>query len=110
MKKLFLLTLVGMVSITIGCASVMVTKTGKGYFEPTNPNEVEILVTVPMHAYTELATVVTQNWKVKHTAKMHNSLRSKCAPLGADAVVLGDSGIAPNGKFWASGVAIQYND
>ena len=110
MKKQFLLILVGMVFIASGCASVMVTKTGKGYFEPTNPNEVEILVTVPSRSFIELATVVTQNWKVKYTAKMHNSLRAKCAPLGADAVVLGSSGIDRNGKFWASGVAIKYKD
>ena len=65
-----------------GCATVNVTKTGKGYFAPTNPNEVEILVTVPSRSYTELATVTTQKWGAAETAKMHNALRSKCAPLG----------------------------
>jgi hypothetical protein len=69
----------------------------------TNPNQ-------QVRPYIELATVTTQHWKTQETAKMHNSLRAKCAPLGANAVVLGSSGIDYNGYFWASGVAIRYKD
>jgi hypothetical protein len=87
----------------------MVTKTARGYFEPTNPDEVEILVLVPQHRQlTEIATVTTCKWETRDTAKMHNSLRAKCAPLGANAVILGSSGIDYNGYFWASGVAVRY--
>ena len=96
-----------------GCATVTVTKTGKGYFKPTDPDEVEILITVPERTtreFIELATVTTQKWSTNDTAKMHNSLRAKCAPLGANAVILGSSGIDNNGDFWASGVAIRYKD
>lgn len=95
-----------------GCsfASVRVTKTGKGYFPPKDPDEVEILITLPSRSYTEIAVVTTQNWSTKRTAKMHNSLRAKCAPIGADAVILGTSGIDSRGYFWASGVAIQYKE
>jgi NADPH-dependent ferric siderophore reductase len=99
--------------IAFGCASVTVTKTAKGYFAPTDPDEIEILVTVPDRAnrdFIELATVTTQKWPTHDTAKMHNSLRAKCAPLGANAVILGSSGIDYNGYFWASGVAIRYKD
>jgi hypothetical protein len=110
MKKISALVSFSMLLVLIGCASVNVTKTGKGYFAPTNPNDVEILVTVPSRAYTELATVTTQKWRTNETAKMHNALRSKCAPLGASAVILGSSGMDPNGRFWSSGVAIRYND
>jgi len=94
--------------MTFGCASVTVTKTAKGYFSPTDPDEIEILVTVPNRNFIELATVTTKNWPTNDTAKMHNSLRAKCAPLGANAVILGSSGIDHNGYFWASGVAIRY--
>jgi hypothetical protein len=96
-----------------GCASVTVTKTAKGYSKPTSPDEVEILAIVPWRAnrdFAELATVVTQNWLPNNTAKMHNSLRAKCAPLGANAVILSYSGIDHNGYYWASGVAIRYKD
>jgi hypothetical protein len=93
-----------------GCASATVTKTAKGYFEPTDPDEVEILVTVPDRNFIELATVTTKDWSTNDTAKMHNSLRAKCAPLGANAVVLASSGIDYNGLFWSSGVAIRYED
>ena len=110
MKKVCFLGVSCMLLIVCGCASVSVTKTAKGYFDPTIPDEVEILVTIPQRAYTELATVTTQHWSTKNTAKMHNSLRAKCAPLGANAVVLSSSGIDNDGYFWASGVAIRYKD
>jgi len=110
MKKISIFVSFSLLLALFGCAAVNVTKTGKGYFAPTNPNDVEILVTVPPHAYTELATVMTYKWSFKETAKMHNALRSKCAPLGANAVILGNSGIDSGGYFWSSGVAIRYKD
>ena len=113
MKKTCLFSMSCLLLMVCGCASVTVTKTAKGYFQPTDPDEVEILVTIPDRAtrdFIELATVTTQKWSTNATAKMHNSLRAKCAPLGANAVVLGSSGIDYNGYFWASGVAIRYKD
>jgi len=111
MQKICFMGVSCMLLIVCGCAEVNVTKTAKGYFAPTTPDEIEILVTVPLHRdYTELATVTTKHWETKDTAKMHNSLRAKCAPLGANAVILGSSGIDYNGYFWASGVAIRYKD
>jgi len=102
-----------MLLIISGCASVNVTKTAKGYFTATDPNEIEILITVPGRSFTEIATVTTSGWGLGDTAKMHNSLRAKCAPLGANAVILGDSGIIPDiggQRYWSSGVAIRYKD
>ena len=110
MKKMCLYSMSCVLLIACGCASVTVTKTAKGYFPPTDPDEVEILVTIPDRDFIELATVTTKNWSTNATAKMHNSLRAKCAPLGANAVVLGSSGIDYNGYFWASGVAIRFKD
>ena len=83
-----------LLSMTLaGCASVSVTKTAKGIFEPTDPDEVEILVTVPEHRrFVEIATVSTRNWNTAAEAKMHNALRAKVAPLGANGVILRDSG------------------
>jgi hypothetical protein len=111
MKKIIFLGVSCMLLMVCGCAEVNVTKTAKGYFEPTNPDEIEVLVTVPQHRdYVELATVTTYHWARADIAKMHNSLRAKCAPLGANAVILGSSGIDYNGYLWASGVAIRYKD
>lgn len=110
MKRMYFLGLLCVLLAISGCASINVTKTAKGHFTATNPNEIEILVTKPNRSFIELATVTTQNWQTGETAKMHNSLRSKCAPLGANAVILASSGILPNGLYWASGVAIRYND
>jgi hypothetical protein len=110
MEKVRWFAMLCVLLVTCGCASVTVTKTAKGYFEPTNPDEVEILMTIPSREFVELAVVATQRWETKATAKMHNSLRAKCAPLGAHAVVLRDSGIGPDGYFWANGVAIRYKE
>lgn len=111
MKKICLLCSLCVLLTASGCASVMVTKTARGYFEPTNSDEVEILVLAPQQRqFTEIATVTTCKWETRDTAKMHNSLRAKCAPLGANAVILGSSGIDYNGYFWTSGVAIRYKD
>lgn len=102
-----------LVSFTVGCATVDVTKTAKGYFEPTRPDDVEILMTVPQRRYQELATVSTANWNPNQTAKMHNALRAKSAPLGADAVVLNQSGIVIKNnqpKMWSTGFALIYKD
>ena len=111
MKRVYLLGISCFLLIACGCASVTVTKTAKGFFPPTDPDEVEILVTVPTdRGFIELATVTTQHWSTKKTAKMHNSLRAKCAPLGANAVILGSSGIDYDGYYWASGVAIRYKN
>ena len=110
MKKIYFLGLLCMVLMICGCATVNVTKTAKGYFEATNPNEVEILVTKPERSFTELATITTTHWPPGDAAKMHNSLRAKCAPLGASAVILISSGIDNNRRYWASGVAIRYKD
>ena len=100
------------VSSFFGCANVDVTKTGKGYFPPTNPNEVEILMTVPTKPYVELASVTTTGHNMRSEAKMHNAIRAKAAPLGAHAVILKDQGIIPTGmgggERWAMGVAIRY--
>jgi hypothetical protein len=113
MKTIYFLCVAGVIMLVCGCASVTVTKTAKGYFPPTNPDDVEILITVPDRAkrdFVELGTVTTQKWSTADTAKMHNSLRAKCAPLGANAVILGSSGIDYNGYYWASGVAVRYKD
>lgn len=91
-----------------GCASVDVTKTAKGFYEPTNAGDIEILMTVPDRKYVELGTVSTTGWTTGDTAKMHNALRAKTAPLGADAVILTDTGRDYNGYLWGNGVAIKF--
>jgi hypothetical protein len=91
-----------------GCATVDVTKTAKGYFPPTNPNNVDILMTVPPRQFVELGTVTVQKFQAAEEAKMHNAVRAKAAPLGANAVILQSQGINPNGQRWAIGVAIHY--
>lgn len=93
------------------CGTVDITKTGKGYHEPTDPNDVEILMTRPTKPYEELGTINAMGFAPSETAKMHNALRAKAAPLGADAVIVTGSGMVNNG--WAitqyvMGVAIHY--
>lgn len=94
-----------------GCATVDVTKTARGFYAPTRPDDVEILMTRPPREFVELATVSTTNWDPKETAKMHNAMRAKSAPLGAQAVVITDSGVVVirnSPKLWSTGFALRY--
>lgn len=113
MKKTATLALILIASVVFtGCATVDVTKTAAGYYSPTDPNRVEILKTRPDRSYTELGTVTVTGFSSRDIAKMHNAVRAKAAPLGANAVVLIDEGMVPAGygtyQIWASGVAIHY--
>jgi hypothetical protein len=109
MRRFNIFILLFILFMVCGCATVYVTKTGKGYFAPTDPDEVEILIMRPERSFVELATVSSVYWTPNDIAKMHNSLRAKSAPLGANAVILTNSGIS-DGRIWASGVAIRYKD
>jgi hypothetical protein len=100
-----------LIGFLVGCASVDVTRTGKGFYNPTDPNEVEILLNRSEKPYEELGTVVAEHFSTSDTAKMHNALRAKAAPLGANAVVLTSQGTVKCGllyTMWAQGVAIRY--
>jgi hypothetical protein len=99
---------------TAGCGmKVDVTKTAKGFHAPTNPDDVEILMMRPAKPYVELGTVSVYDCNPSDTARMHNALRAKAAPLGANAVVLINSGIDVSGYapvLWATGAAIRYSE
>ena len=97
-------------ALLVGCATVDVTKTGKGFHSPTQASSVEILKTRPEARYEELGTVTVTGFDASDTAKMHNAIRAKSAALGADAVILTEAGILPglSPKQWATGVAIAY--
>ena len=99
----------------IGCAPIVdVTKTVKGAYNPANPNDVEILMTRPEKPYVELGSVTASGFDLGDTAQMHNAIRARSAPLGADAVILTNQGIVPLtfGGYtqWATGVAIRYTN
>jgi hypothetical protein len=100
-----------LIGFLVGCGSVDVTKTGTGFYNPTDPNAVEILLTGPEKSYEQLGTVVAEHFPTSDTAKMHNAIRAKAAPLGANAVVLTSQGTVHCGfiyTMWAQGVAIRY--
>ncbi|MBP7253192.1 MAG: hypothetical protein KBA75_06890 [Alphaproteobacteria bacterium] len=95
-----------------GCAHVDITKTGSGFYDATNANEVEILKTRPTRIYEELGIVTVTGFESSETAKMHNAIRAKAATLGANAVILTEEGMIPKGwgnyERWANGVAVRY--
>lgn len=109
--KLKLLAAVAIALACVGCASVDVTKTAKGFYEPTNPNDVEILKTLPSKPFVELGTVTASGFGADESAVMHNEIRAKSAALGANAAVIQQEGFIPGAggpKKWATGVAIRY--
>jgi len=111
---LVLLIVVAATFFTTGCGTVDITKTAKGFHPPTDPNEVEILMTKPDNRpYEELGAINATGFQPSETAKMHNALRTKAAPLGANAVIITGSGMV-NGGGWGgvqqyvTGVAIKW--
>lgn len=87
------------------------TKTAQGTFSATNPNTIEILKTKPEKPYIELATFTVTGYSATESAKMHNALREKAAPLGANAVIITSEGIASRtfgNDQWATGVAVRF--
>jgi hypothetical protein len=68
-------------------------------------------MTRPDKAYEELGTINATGFLPSETAKMHNALRAKAAPLGANAVVVTGSGMVNDGwgvKQYVMGVAIRW--
>ncbi len=113
MMRLGLAIVLASLGVLTGCATVDVTKTAKGFYPATRADDVEILMSRPERSYTELATVSTANWNPSETAKMHNAIRAKTAPLGAHAVIITDSGIVVvrnSPKLWSTGFALRYSD
>ena len=106
-------------SIICSCVSlddyyhqVVVTKTGSGFYEPTNPNDVRILKTIPDRKYVELGPVIASNFYSSAFADMYNEIKTKAAVLGADAVILTDEGFIKKEhtypQYWATGVAVKF--
>jgi hypothetical protein len=109
MKKISIIVFLAL--ICAGCARVDITKTSKGFYEPTNPNNVEILKTTPKRNFEELGTFTVSNFAPDEDAKMHNAIRVKSSALGADAVIITQEGLIQGGwgvNKWATGVAIHY--
>lgn len=89
----------------MACSTVSITKTGKGFHDPTNPSEVEIRGTVPKENYEELGMVSGNIFGGGETS--YNELRKKAAALGADAVIINNQ--TPIGmRTILNGVAIKY--
>jgi hypothetical protein len=54
-------------------------------------------MTRPAKPYVELGSVTVNGFKPGDNAEMHNAIRAKSAPLGADAVILTHQGLINNG-------------
>ncbi len=92
-----------------GCANnYHITRTSKTEYAATKADQVEILMTKPDRAYSEIATITVTDQKPKETEKMHKELRERAAKLGANAVILTDTGIDADKKMWANGVAVRW--
>ncbi len=114
MKTTITCTLGLLASILLtGCGTVEITKTGRGFHNPTNPNNVEILMTQPKRSYEELGVFKASTFSRTETAVMHNAIRTKAAELGANAALITSEGYNPPGSSediplrWAKGVALR---
>ena len=96
------------------CGTVEITKTGRGFHNPTDPNNVEILMTQPKRSYQELGIFQAYDFMRTETAVMHNAIRAKVAELGATAALITDEGYNAGDSStdkrmrWAKGVALRF--
>ena len=65
-------------------------------------------MTRPDRPYEELGTITAVKFNPSDTAKMHNAIRAKSAPLGANAVILTGVGMDARDRQYAIGVAIVW--
>ena len=97
-----------------GCSSVDMIRTSPAIYAPTDPNTIAILKTKPDEKFIELGSVTTTGFSAAQEASMHESIRTKAAALGADAVIITSEGLIPESwgrhQRWATGVAIRYKD
>jgi hypothetical protein len=91
---------------------VEVVPTATGVHEAKDPAEIEIIRMPPARSFEKLATVKAHRFRVDKADEMYRALRSKSAPLGADAVVIVDEGVMYAGhgypERWVTGIAIRY--
>jgi hypothetical protein len=85
--KLKLLLTSALLIVSVGCSTITVTKTSKGFSQPVPPSEVEIIGTVPSGLKFEQIGIVNADI-YGNPATGYNKIREKVAPLGANAVFL----------------------
>ena len=85
--KIKLILSVLLCAAAIGCSTVTVTKTSKGFSQPVAPAEVEIIGTVPSNLEFEQIGIVNADIR-GNPATGYNKIREKVGPLGANAVFL----------------------
>jgi len=86
---------------------------GSGFYEPTNPNDVRILKTIPDRKYVEVGTVIAHDLHLSQTRGMYNELKTEAAVLGADAAIITDEGFvmptdSSTSRYWATGVFVKF--
>lgn len=115
MKHIISSTIALLASLLLtACGTVEITKTGRGFHNPTDPNNVEILMTQPKRSYQELGIFQAYDFMRSETAVMHNAIRTKVAELGANAALITDEGYNAGDSStdkrlrWAKGVALKF--
>ena len=104
MKDLLALVALALVP---SCSHVRVTKTGMGIYPPTNPGIIEIRATVPQDRPYDEVAMVSGDVFGTDSARAYNTIRTKAAQVGADAVILTNQ--TPIGaRTIISGAAIKY--
>jgi hypothetical protein len=84
---------IGAALASLRVAQALILPRQQGYHDPTSAAEVMSLKTRPERSYEELGVLTVTGFAPSETAKMHNGIRAKAAPLGADAVIITDEGI-----------------
>ena len=88
----------------IGCSTITVTKTSKGFSPPVSPSTVDIYGTVPKFEFEEIGIVNANIFGTPETA--YNSIRAKAGAIGADGVILNNQ-VPLGDRLLITGTAIR---
>jgi hypothetical protein len=102
---------VGVAGTLPACSSTTAVRTGSTKHKSTNWRDVQVLTVRPERSFEEIGTLNTSGWKQKDTKKLYEDLRKQAAKMGANAVLVTETGVAGlKEEQWLRAAAIRYGE
>jgi hypothetical protein len=94
-----------------GCSSTTAVRTSETKYRSTNWRDVQVLTVRPERSFEEIGSLNTSGWKQKETKALYEDLRKQAAKMGANAVLITESGVSGiKEEQWLRAAAIRYSD
>jgi hypothetical protein len=97
--------------IVPGCSNTTAVRTSETRYRSTKWQDVQVLTVRPERSFEEIGTLNTSGWKQKKTKALYEDLRKQAAKMGANAVLITESGVSGiKEEQWLRAAAIRYTD